>query len=357
MMQIKGDYFAANSSCKYEALLAIESNNRMTVRGLNTGSQSIFQNVVFSDVKISPRIAQTPRAITFSDGAIFETLENDSIDQWLKDNGGHNALAWVHALESKIIYVLAAFVFVSLFSWGFIQYGVPSLATATAKALPVEVNQYIGQGSLALLDKSYFSPSKLSEVRQAALISKFNRYSQDYPMLNIEVLFRHGGDIGANAFALPNGQIIFTDEMVELAEKDEELVAIFGHEIGHLERRHLLRRLIQDSLLTALVVLISGDITYASSVVVALPFILLELSYSRKFEIEADQFALDFLNQNDIQPKHFAHIMLRLSKQDEEKTQVVKQNKEKSMIDGISQYLSTHPVTKERIQPFLNETL
>jgi len=352
-MQIKGDYYEANKSQRHEVLFYIETDNRVAIKPLHVKHKNIFQNADIKEIEISPRIGQTPRSITFSDGAIFETLENDLIDQWLKQKGSHNSLAWIHNLESKLIYVITTLVFVGVFSWAFIQFGVPSIASATAKVLPIEINQQLGQGTLTLLDKSYFSPSELSASRQTQLLTQFNQYIKDYPDLNIDVVFRRGGDIGANAFALPNGQIVFTDEMVKLSEDDLELVAIFGHEIGHLEHRHLLRRLIQDSLLTSLVVLLTGDISYASTVIIALPVLLLELSYSRGFEVEADQFALEFLTKNNIEPNHFAHIMTRLSKQHENKDEAEKKNKEASVYDGVSNYLSTHPVTQERIKPFL----
>ena len=46
--------------------------------------------------------------------------------------------------------------------------------------------------------------------------------------------FRHGGYIDANAFALPSGIIVMTDELVELAKSDDELISVLAHEIGHV---------------------------------------------------------------------------------------------------------------------------
>ncbi len=352
-MQIKGDYFEANKSQRYEAWLLLTVDNKVTIKAVDSSAKAIYQNAALDSIEISPRIANTIRSVTFSDGSLFETAENEAIDQWLKNNKAPNSLAWIYHLESRLSYVLLTLVFVALFSWGFIQYGVPTIAETTAKMLPNDVTQYLGQGSLTLLDQSYLSESKLSSSRQAELLTKFNRYADIYKDLNIKIVFRRGGEIGANAFALPDGHIIFTDEMVALAEDDQELIAILGHEIGHLDRRHLLRRAIQSSLLASLVVLMTGDISFASSAVIAMPVLLLELSYSRAFEIEADQFALNFLTQNGIQLNHFASIMTRLSKQHDDAGRVVKRDKNKLVVDGVSQYLATHPLTQERIKPFI----
>ncbi len=78
--------------------------------------------------------------------------------------------------------------------------------------------------------------------------------------------------------ALPDGHIIFTDAMVNLANQNEELIAIFGHEVGHLAHQHMLRRVIQDSMFTLVLVLVTGDAS--SALVSAIPAVLLELAYS-----------------------------------------------------------------------------
>jgi len=348
-MQIQGHYFAANTSQRDEALLLVSTDDNVVIK---SASNPLLQNADMADIVISPRLGNTPRIISFLDGASFETTENNEIDHWLESNQSHNSLAWIHQLESKVIYVLMTLIFVVLFSWGFIQYGVPSISKVVANMLPTDVNQYLGKGSLSLLDKGYFSESELSLDRQNELVSLFNSYSKVDKDLTLNVIFRHGGKIGANAFALPDGHIVFTDEMVNLAVDDLELVAILGHELGHLSHRHLLRRVIQDSMLASLVVLITGDISYASSAIIALPVLLLELSYSRDFEQEADRFALAFLHNNNIPTMHFANIMLRLSKQDKEMGKL-KNLRDDASKSKISDFLSTHPVTEERIKPFL----
>lgn len=351
-MQCLGDYYEANKSQKHEVLLYIEGNDQLVIKPLNNSAGSIIQRASLSDIEVSPRIGQTPRSIVFQDQSVFETLENDKIDVWLNHHKSHNSLGWIHRLESRLVYVLFTLVFVSVFSWGFIKYCVPGIADTVAQALPVEANQYLGKGTLDLLDENFFSPTQLTTEQQENLLRQFKSYTNNYPDLNINVLFRQGGSIGANAFALPDGHIVFTDEMVELAKDDRELIAILGHEIGHLEHRHLLRRMLQDSLLTSLVVLITGDISYASSVIIAVPAILLDLSFSRQFEIEADQFALEFMQSNEIKPHYFADIMLRLSKYDD-KDPSSNNSKGKNFGSNYKRYLSTHPVTQERIKPFL----
>ena len=59
-----------------------------------------------------------------------------------------------------------------------------------------------------------------------------------------------------NAFALPGGYIILTKGLINFCETPEELIAVISHEIGHIEKRHVVSRLIKD---IGLDILTSGD--------------------------------------------------------------------------------------------------
>ena len=85
-----------------------------------------------------------------------------------------------------------------------------------------------------------------------------------------------------------------TDQLVELSDNDKQLMGIMAHEIGHLDGQHSLRQLVRGSIITFLVAFISGDISGASSTLITAPVVLLELSYSRQFEVEADSYALAY---------------------------------------------------------------
>lgn len=147
-------------------------------------------------------------------------------------------------------------------------------------------------------------------------------------------------------FALPDGTIIFTDEMVRLAQHDEELMAVLAHEVGHVVHRHGLRAIIQNSLLGFALLAITGDAAGSSELFLGLPVLLTQLAYSRTFELEADSYALDYLRAHDIPPIHFARLMRRI----EQTTSPSSKGSDPTW----SGYLSSHPLTTERIQPFEN---
>ena len=164
------------------------------------------------------------------------------------------------------------------------------------------------------------------------------------PDYDLDIIFRKGRGIGPNAFALPDGTIIFTDEMVNLAEHDQELSAVLAHEIGHVVRRHGMRSIVQDSLLGFAILAITGDITGSSELFIGLPVLLTELAYSREFEREADAYALAYMQNHDIDRQHFANLMRRVEK----RSGAGDDDGKKKWVN----YLSTHPMTEERLEAF-----
>lgn len=304
--------------------------------------EGISKICLLSDVSFSPRLGNIPRVMTLSDNASCHVLDNDLIDVFLKTHKNDVASSIIHLLESRLVYVLAAVLFTVFFSWAMFVYGIPSLAKQIAFNLPVEVDRALGQGTLETLDKVIFTDAVLAVATQQRLTSRFEKMklgiegAQDY-----KLLFRHGNKIGANAFALPSGIIVVTDELVELADNDE-VVAVLAHEIGHLAYRHSVRMVLQDSAIAVLISTITGDPFSTSSLVVALPTLLANASYSREFEIEADDYAYQYLKQNNIPLSTFAAALEKITKAE----------KGEESEPGIESYLSSHPATGDRTRRF-----
>ena len=351
MTHVKGSYYRAGQSARIAAVLHITDTGRVTITDDEPNTKLEAEVCHFNDLKISPRLGNTPRYIDFPHRGHFETPDNDAIDRQQQTYRQSILYRWIHFLESHLAVVLLLLVLVSGFVWGSFKYGIPAFAQYSAQALPVDAVQYLGQGTLEILDRSVLSPSELEQEQRLRLTQLFQSYTSKYPDLKVSIDFRKGGNIGANAMALPDGHIIFTDELVELAQSDDELLAILGHEIGHLEQRHLLRRVIQDSMVTILFVMISGDVTSASGVIFTIPALLLEFAYSREFENEADEFAYQFLLDHQVETQHFANIMLRLmDRKSGDNHQEVE-----GRADGANDYFSTHPQTDQRIKRFIKQ--
>jgi predicted Zn-dependent protease len=141
----------------------------------------------------------------------------------------------------------------------------------------------------------------------------------------------------ANAFALPGGIIVITDDMVKTAETPEEVLAVLAHEIGHVELRHTVRSVLQNSILAAAVAAVTSDAASLSAVVAGLPMLVAQTKYSREFETAADDYAFRLLKRKEHSPAAFASIMERIAKREGDKP-------------GAFAYVSTHPDTTERVK-------
>jgi Zn-dependent protease with chaperone function len=329
-----------------------------------------FEAVHVGAVSISVRVGNTPRHISLPSGALIETTDHERLDAWLAAQGMKPG--WLHRLEKNLHFAIGALIGVAIIVVGFAFWGIPWLSLKAAYALPPEINQYIGQGTLDTLDKRIFTNSTLVEERRRQLAARFiGIIPRDDAAIRYQLVFRGGGFIGANAFALPDGTIVVTDELVKLARNDEEILAILLHEIGHVLHRHSLRQVLSHSGLLALTTAITGDVSSAGSLVLAMPNILIDSSYSRDFETEADTYALEHGGEHGIASDRFADFMERLERcgmvlaeqsEAEEAGQQAEETDCESEVEAAEgaepghyswfNYLSTHPPSAERIARF-----
>lgn len=339
MIRIEGQWFDGQTSTSLPAMLEIADNGswKLLYRG---ESRVLYQDDNFWPT-VSPRLGNTPRYVSFSGDESFETDDNDGVDRALTFLQQGGWASKIYLLESRFRYVVVALLIFLVMGFLGVRYGVPAASDFLARTIPDAVIRTAGNETMAVLDKTFFSPSELSADKVKQLRNSLQPALEDHSQLALEIVFRKGGQIGANAFALPNGQIIITDEMVALAEQDEELLSIMYHEIGHVVHRHGVRRLIQNSILSFAILAVTGDASGVSELFLGLPVILTELGYSRGFEVEADQYALHYLDLHNIDPNHFANILQRVTGLEAER-EVGEQR--------WMSYFSTHPATRERIQ-------
>jgi Zn-dependent protease with chaperone function len=229
-------------------------------------------------------------------------------------------------------------VFLALLAAAYV-YGIPFLARAVAARMPASVTEALSSQTLAALDRDVFQPTAMSRERQQAIDTSFRGLEMPAgSAATYRLEFRKSDAVGANAMALPSGTIVVTDGLVTLARDDREILGVLAHEAGHVDHRHGMRGILQNSLMGLLVAWLVGDV---SSIAASAPAALLEASYSRDLEREADAFAVQVLRANGIPLRYFAGMLRRLE--------------EAGGASGMSsalRYLSTHPATAERIAQF-----
>lgn len=291
--------------------------------------------VRLADVEISDRIGNIPRRLVLKGIGSFETADNDGVDRALAAHG--HSPGFVHWLEQRWPIAIASLLVVALGSALFIRFGVPALAEFAARKLPPSVDRVIGAQTLEVLDQLLLDPSELTVPRRQALQARFRAMTGPLEGGHVYRLeHRAAPALGPNALALPSGIVVLTDELVELAEDDDEIVAVLAHEIGHVRGRHALRQLLQTSGVSAIAFALLGDVSSASALFGAVPA-LIQAKHSRDFEREADGFAKGWLVRNGIAPDRFDAILCRMRADAGEDEEV-----------GLVRFLSTHPTTSER---------
>jgi len=300
----------------------------------------LHERYAMSGLMVSPRIGSTDRFIALPGGGQFGCADHAFLDVLPQESPSEGPVAW---LEKRWGVALActAVIFCVLLAGYF--FGLPAAAERIVVRIPVETEGSIGKQAMAWLDKEkWLEPTALEPEARTRITAGFSRLCSNLPMeRRYRLEFRSSELFRANAFALPGGLIVITDEMVNIAETPEEVMAVLAHEIGHVELRHAMRNLLQDSVVAAAVAAITSDAASLDAVVAGLPVVVAQTRYSREFETSADDYAFGLLKRRGISPEAFASIMERLAGKEGDEA-------------GKFSYVSTHPAIAERVRSARN---
>jgi Zn-dependent protease with chaperone function len=295
-------------------------------------------------VHISERLGNTPRLLTYSGGGHCEVNDHAALETMLAQLGMKSS--WLDGMQHSLAWAFFAAVLIVLTLLASYRYLLPFGAEVVARRVPGAVLQKMGSSTLDTFDRFLLKPSKLDATRRQQLSDEYAKLKPPAATnLQYHILFRSSPDMGANAFALPDGSIVMLDELVALTRNDKEILAVLAHERGHVEQRHALRMVLQSSVVGLVLTWYVGDV---STILASAPAIIMQAKYSRDMEREADQYAERTLLANGLSPCLLADILQKLESAHRpkpgEKTDVAEGSQEDKALD----YLSSHPATTER---------
>jgi predicted Zn-dependent protease len=330
MITLEGQYYDGRRPVAVTARMEFAGREATLTAGETSGRYAV------NKLRASPRIGKTDRFIALPDGGQFQCPDHDFVETLSQTSPSEGPVAW---LEERWGVALAGVAIVACILLAGYFFGLPAAAERIAARIPVETEQTLGRQALTWLDeKEWFKPTNLDKNTQKGIRDGFDRLRSDLPLKDHYTLeFRASKFIGANAFALPGGTIVITDDMVKAAESPEEVQAVLAHEIGHVELRHALRSVLQNSVVAVVAAAVTSDAASLSVAVAGLPVLVAQTKYSREFEAAADEYAFRLLRQKGMSPAAFASIMERIAKKHEE-------------AERAFAYVSTHPVTVERVK-------
>jgi len=148
-----------------------------------------------------------------------------------------------------------------------------------------------------------------------------------------------------NAYAIPGGYIFLTTGLLVLADSEQEIAGVVGHEIAHATERHISELVDQSKRLTlatlaavlAGVLLGGGKGAEAVATTAAAGAAALTLKYTREHETEADQVGFHTLVKAGYDPQGLLTFLNKMYKSS------------LAVAPKIPPYLSTHPAIENRI--------
>jgi Zn-dependent protease with chaperone function len=356
---LKASYFDGQTSRHYEVMVALEAGV------WNIFGDEIARRDAFEQCKLAEKIGHAPRQLHLADGAYCLIADHAALEAMLVA-AGYQPQSKVSKWEGKWRYALLALLLTVAFFAASYQWGLPWAAKVIAQKLPATVHALLDQQTLATFDEYLLAPTELPPARQESLAQALAAMlpAEGDGLPSHQLVFRKSEAIGPNAFALPGGTVLMTDELVALADRspnaEAQIIGVLTHELGHVYHQHALRNFVQGSILAAVVTWYLGDV---SSLLAAAPIALLNTRYTRDFEREADRYAAHTMLKNGMSPAHLADILESMqasayqSAAEGTEAQPRGYEKQGKPDDGASHwadYLSTHPNTDERMTQLRN---
>lgn len=344
---IHGRLFPSTQSESIEAELHCLEDGLLEIKAEETKIFSQDELIYISD-----RLGNIPRKLTFANGYVFETAENDLVDKIFL-NSVDKIGFFANKFEKLRTGPLAVIV-LAVIACGYLlyQFGLPFAAKVAAHQTPAFITEKLDSTTLSGLDEVVTGKSKLTAKRQELYRVEFDKLVAQARKLNpsfsgnYNLQFRDGGQIGANAFALPGGTIVATDQFIDLTENIEEVTAVLAHEIGHVDLKHGLQQIYRSLGIYLIIGMISGGGIDLTEEILGQGAILLQLNASRGFESESDEFAIKLLKSLDKDPTVLASILERLTSL----------HCEEEECDDGPEWLSSHPAPKERIHAIIEKS-
>lgn len=337
--EVEGELYEVGSSLGVKATLRLLAFEELELCVL--GKRRSYQK---SRYLVEPALGSLPRVVHFKEEAgdcRFETGDRvgfRELERSLSSGKFWSSVAW---LEGHWKGALASVALLAFFCFGFFQWGLPALAWKVAQDMPQSWRVSMTDQSIESMKRfNYLGESELAaEERQrvqalfsgSLALAGLQESEYDY-----ELRIFAGKSMGANAFAFPSGLVVATDEFIELCETDEQIQAVFLHELAHVEEQHGIRGLVQRGGVFIVLSILVGDASSAISLAEGIPAMVMNSQYSQRFEMESDTFAAGILEDSGIGAEAMEEILILLHKDAPDVP--------------LATFLSTHPSLRERVE-------
>ncbi len=319
-------YFDAGTS-RTLTVEAVITPSGITI--INEGSE---KHVSWDEMKIIPAGKTFVRIELSSPAGSVLTIHNPDATATLSANNKVRFGVWGELTRNRRMMgvVIGSIAGLLLFFYA----GVPLLVDACVALVPDTVDAKLGKSALSSLDVSLNSSDSLRHVlaKCARIIGEFRPTAQPDSFI-IHVV---EDTSVVNAFALPGGTIIIYRGLLQSLEDESELFALLGHEAGHIVARHGMKNVTRQVLFGVVLSLFLRQTSGLADFYISNSSMLLNLSYDRHQEREADEFGLQAMHAASFDPEGMINLFKKLKAAAKDESR-------------IPMFLSTHPDIDERI--------
>ena len=153
-----------------------------------------------------------------------------------------------------------------------------------------------------------------------------------------------------NAFALPGGFIVINSGLIMEADNASEVLGVLAHEMAHVTEQHGIRNIISAAGIFLLFDALLGDVSGVLAVLADAAPLLINQSYSRQFESDADKLGFHFLVAADIDPSGLVTFFEKLKQQEQQQLAAIEDEETRDRIQDSLGFISSHPATEQRIE-------
>ncbi len=230
-------------------------------------------------------------------------------------------------------------------------FNIDVFAGMAAKRIPAEWEEGLGKRVFA----QYEIGAELIEDK--AMVAQLEKLTgpleQQIEKPRYPFRFHIAKDTQINAFALPGGYVVINSELILRARTADELLGVVAHEMSHVTEQHGMRSVITSAGVLLIAQALLGDVAGLAATLASAAPLLLNQSYSRGFEKQADKRGVELLQRARIDPLgmvRFFELVQAEEKKRQEKIRKTTGDRTADVLEGASKFLSTHPQTQERIE-------
>ncbi|MGB1042829.1 MAG: M48 family metallopeptidase [Tenacibaculum sp.] len=330
-MSFKANYFDGKSSKTHKA----------TVTPNSVGWKISYTDELLGTVDVSWNLKAIQKSEVYTNGLVsfkygehfpFQKLESSDkqfisyINKSELSNLNNKVDNWLQKSAFKSIAILLTAIVG--FAIGMYFYVLPSIAVNFAKNLPKESVIDFGNYVFRVLSPNL----EINETQSKKLQSFVDEMKLDneFPLT---VYVADNNEL--NAFALSGGKFVIYTGLLNKIKNEHQLAALIGHEVSHIENRHVLKNVSRNLSGAIFVSIIFGDVSSATAILGENAHHFMQLSHTRDLEKEADNFGLKIMKANNLDQHGMPELFQIL--------------KDETNVD-IPSFLSSHPILNDRIR-------